>query len=182
MKNITNIELDQHLRRRAMRGFFYFMLVAVFVFLFVNIPLSPAELIEPTQTLKGEQETTGKLTVLSEPPGLKITLDGDSIGKTPVFMVEIDSGIHTLRVKDSETDILVEPGKTVKISLFKNEFILIPVRETKVETEAEAEVKTETREKRPERPRNPMQIRNEENRRQSIKRFNNYIDGTKGHF
>jgi hypothetical protein len=97
-------------------------------------------------------------------------------------MVEIDSGIHTLRVKDSETDILVEPGKTVKISLFKNEFILIPVRETKVETEAQVEVKTETREKRPERPRDPIQIRNEENRRQSIKRFNKFIDGTQDHF
>ena len=165
-----------------MRGFLNFILVAIFVFLFVNIPLSPAELIEPTQTLKGEQETKGRLTVLSEPPGLKITLDGDSIGKTPVFMVEVDSGIHTLRVKDSETDILVEPGKTVKISLFKNEFILIPVRETKVETEAKVEVKTQTREKRPERPRDPIQTRNEENRRQTIKRFNNYIDGTKEHF
>jgi hypothetical protein len=167
-----------------MRGFFNFMLVAVFVFafLFVNLPPSPAELIEPTQTLEGEQETTGRLTVLSEPPGLKITLDGNSLGKTPTFLVEVESGIHTLRVKDSETDILVEPGKTVKISLHKNEFILIPVKEIQVETEAEMEVKTQSRETSAAQSRDPIRQQVDRDRRQTQKRWQQFIDGTKPTF
>ena len=66
---------------------------------------------------------------------MNITLDGDSLGETPAFLVEVEAGIHTLSVKDSKTDIFVEPGKIVRISLHKNEFILIPVEEKQLEKE-----------------------------------------------
>jgi len=38
------------------------------------------------------------------------------------------TGTYQLRVKDSETTIFVEPGSTLRISLFKGEFINIPAK------------------------------------------------------
>jgi hypothetical protein len=104
---------------------------AVFVFV-LAYPLSPnAELIEPTRTLQETVNAPGNLTILSEPPDLDVTLDDTRIGKTPAFLKNIKSGIHRLRVEDSETEIYLEPGGTLQISLFKGEFINIPVTEKK---------------------------------------------------
>jgi hypothetical protein len=36
-----------------------------------------------------------------------------------------------LQVKNSETDIVIEPGKTLKISLYKDKFILVPANDKK---------------------------------------------------
>ena len=143
----------------------------------------PAELIEPSRSLGGEQQpTTGRLTVLSEPPGLKITLDGDSLGKTPTFMVEVEEGIHTLRVKDSQTDIYIKSGKTLKISLHKNEFILIPVKEKPVEEQPVTEVSTETLTTRAATPRDPIRQKVDRDRRRSQQRWQQFLDGTKPTF
>jgi hypothetical protein len=114
------------------------------VSLLLNVSPTSGELIEPTRTLEGEREPVmGRLTVLSEPPGQKITLDGKAIGETPTFLLEIEGGIHTLRVSDSETEIYIEPEKTLKISLFKDEFVLIPVKEKEIEAQAEIQVGSE---------------------------------------
>lgn len=104
-------------------------MIAFAVFVFSTVyPLSPnAELIEPTQTLKGTANASGNLTILSEPPGLDVTLDDTRIGLTPIFLKDIKSGIHRLRVKNSETKVYVEPGGTSQISLFRGEFINIPI-------------------------------------------------------
>ena len=48
---------------------------------------------------------------------------------------------HRLRVKNSETDITIEPGKTLQISLYKDKFILIPATDKKPPKQPEA-VKT----------------------------------------
>ena len=167
-----------------MQGCFKFMTLAVFVlvYMFLSSPAAPAELVEPTRTLQGEQETVGRLTVLSEPPGLKITLDGNSLGKTPAFLVEVEAGIHSLRVKGSETDIYIEPGKTLKISLYKEEFILIPVSERKVEKKPVIEVKEETREAGFTKPRDPVKDQAEKNRREANERWDRFINGTKPFF
>jgi hypothetical protein len=149
----------------------------IIVSLIANFSTLQAELIEPTRTLEGEQQTTGRLTVLSDPPGLEITLDGNSLGKTPAFLVEIDSGIHSLRVENSETDIHIEPGKILKISLHKDEFILMPVAEKKAEKQPEIEVKGEVSEARITRPKSPEQI-GEEKRRQAQDRWQRFIDGS----
>ena len=154
--------------------------VTVLVSLLAFSSLSATELIEPTQTLGGKpKQTTGRLTVLSEPPGLKISLDGDSLGETPAFMVEVQEGVHTLRVKDSQTDIYVQPGKTVKISLHKNEFILIPVKEKPVEEQSVTEVSTGTRATSAARPRDPIRQQVDRDRRRSQQRWQQFIDGTK---
>ena len=77
------------------------------------------ELIPPSRTLKSPKVDYGKLTVASEPPGLKVYLDGSELGQTPIWLMEVKAGPHNLRVKDSEIEIDVEPKKTLQISFFK---------------------------------------------------------------
>lgn len=155
------------------------LVIMVSLNLIVISPAVPAELIEPSRSLGGEQQpTTGRLSVLSEPPGLKITLDGDSLGKTPTFMVEVEEGIHTLRVKESETDIYVKPGKTLKISLHKGEFILIPVKEKPVEEQPPTQVATEKPVTGAATTRDPIRQKVDRDRRQSQQRWQRFIDGS----
>ena len=99
---------------------------AVFISALAGPMTSIAELIEPTRTLHGASKTTGNLTILSEPPDLEVTLDDSHIGNTPIFLRRLESGIHKLRIQESETDVYVEPDETVQISLFKGEFIILP--------------------------------------------------------
>jgi len=84
------------------------------------------DLIEPTRTLEGSSEHSAKLSVFSEPPGLQVTLDGIAIGKTPVLGREVKPGIHVIRIRDSETEIDVQPGNPVQYSWVKGAFIKIP--------------------------------------------------------
>jgi hypothetical protein len=102
------------------------ILVFGLAFLLGYSPAWSSELIKPTRALDSSGENPGKLSVFSEPPGLDVALEGAIIGKTPIFLDEMKPGSHRLQVKDSETDITVEPGKTLQISLFKDKFILIP--------------------------------------------------------
>jgi hypothetical protein len=107
-------------------------IVLVFgLFLLVYSPAWSSELIKPTRALDSTGEKLGKLSVFSEPPGLEVRLEGTIIGKTPILLDEVEPGSHRLRVKDSETDISIEPGKTLQISLYKEKFILIPATDKK---------------------------------------------------
>jgi len=85
-----------------------------------------AQLIEPTRSLEGAPDGTGLLSVLSEPPGMDVQLDGKVIGKTPIFSARFPPGVHVLRVGGSETEIQIAAGKTFAISWFKGAFIEIP--------------------------------------------------------
>ena len=85
-----------------------------------------ADLIEPTRTLDGPGKPESKLVVFSEPPGLPVSLDGHSLGKTPTSFYEVKPGSHRLRVETSEIDITLEPGQTMQISLYKGSFVRIP--------------------------------------------------------
>jgi hypothetical protein len=85
-----------------------------------------AQLIEPTRSLEGASDGTAFLNVLSEPPGLDVQLDGQVIGKTPVFSVKLPAGVHVLRIRDSETEIQIAAGKKVSMSWFRGAFIEIP--------------------------------------------------------
>jgi hypothetical protein len=151
--------------------------VLVLVGLLVSVSPTAGELIEPTQTLEGKQQpTTGRLTILSEPPGQKIALDGKSLGKTPTFLLEIEAGVHTLRVTDSETDIYVEPGKTLKVSLFRNEFVFIPLKEKEAETQPEIETAMGAGEITAPRQKDPVKVRVEENREEAQERWQKFVD------
>jgi hypothetical protein len=85
-----------------------------------------AQLIEPTRSLKDVSDGTGLLNVLSEPPGKDVQLDGKVIGKTPLFSARLPTGVHVLRIGDSETEIRIAAGKTFAVSWFKGAFIEIP--------------------------------------------------------
>ena len=107
------------------------VLVFGLAFLLVYSPAWCSELIQPTRALDSTGEKLGKLSVFSEPPGLEVRLEGTIVGNTPILLDEVESGSHRLRVKDSETDITIEPGKTLQISLYKDKFILIPATDKK---------------------------------------------------
>jgi hypothetical protein len=110
----------------------------LFFAIFMCIPLrTTAELIEPTRTLKGEEEPAGKLSVFSEPPQLNVTLDGTEIGKTPIISKDIKPGIHVLRVRDTEKSIVVESGKPLHLSWFKGSFISVPIEKNESEESQE---------------------------------------------
>ena len=80
--------------------------VFVYVFLMIQSSSVFAELIEPSRTLDGQQKPMGRLSVFSEPPELDVLLDSVEIGKTPVISKEVTSGVHILRVKDTEKKLL----------------------------------------------------------------------------
>ena len=79
----------------------------VSVFLMIQSLSVFAELIEPSRTLKGQQKPMGRLSVFSEPPELNVLLDGINIGETPIISKEVASGVHILRVKDTEKEITI---------------------------------------------------------------------------
>jgi hypothetical protein len=90
------------------------------------------ELIAPTRSLESMDEKKGSVSVLSEPPEKEAFLDGEAIGKTPVWYREVAPGYHRLRVQSAEIDIFVEPGKHFQIGLFKETFLIIPEKEKTV--------------------------------------------------
>jgi hypothetical protein len=91
------------------------------------------ELIEPTRTPLSAERNSGRISVLSEPPGLDVFLNNSKIGQTPILSVEVNAGIHKLRVQDSETEIFVKPGRSLQLSLYEGSFIEIPEKEEKGE-------------------------------------------------
>ena len=127
-------------------------IVLSFAFLLVYSPVWSSELIKPTRALDSTGEKLGKLSVFSDPPGLEVTLEGTVIGKTPLFLDEIKPGSHRLRVKNSETDITIEPGKTLQISLFNDKFILIPATDKKPPKQPETAETNLTKSKPPPPP------------------------------
>jgi len=103
-----------------------FVAVSAALLLAAAHALLAADLIEPTRTLDDSGKAEGKLAVFSEPPALLVSLDGVSLGKTPTSLHGVKPGIHQLRVATSETAIIIEPGQTMIISLYKGSFIKFP--------------------------------------------------------
>ena len=95
-------------------------------------------LIEPTRTLEGEKPKPAKLSIFSEPPGLKVLLDGKAVGITPVHLEVVGQGSHDLQVEGRETAIIIAPGEVRRLSFFKGEFIDFPVEEDKPREEPKA--------------------------------------------
>jgi hypothetical protein len=97
-----------------------------FLLLLINNLSFASDLIEPTRTLTGMGHSVGELSVFSEPPRLDVKVNGTLIGETPVVSQAVEPGIHVIQVKDSEIEIYVKPGKSIKLSWFKGDFIEIP--------------------------------------------------------
>jgi hypothetical protein len=144
--------------------------------LLILADLSPAsDLIEPTRTLQSASNVTGSLTILSEPPNLEVALDNKPMGKTPVFLDKVTSGIHTLRVHDSETTIDVKPDATLQISLFKGKFINVPVEEKKpVKQQADEQRNVDETRATRQSPKGERQ--------KNLTPWEKYLDGTSDHF
>ena len=106
-------------------------LFLIFVFVVVTHAVG-GELIQPTRTLQSSEKSPGNLSVFSEPSGLEVFLDQSNIGKTPIHDVEVTPGPHRLRVKDTENEIHVIPGKPIRLSWFKGTFIKIKEPEKEV--------------------------------------------------
>ncbi len=135
--------------------------LSALLLLFSGVPLSLGDeaLIAPTRSLEGPREPVGRLTVVSEPPGLEVFLDGSEIGQTPVWMKQVKRGPHKLRVRRSETDVYVETGKVLTLSFFKGSFIVVPNKEEELEkARLEPEKPTESRKRK-----KPGQLEEERN-------------------
>ena len=128
------------------------------------------ELIPPTRTLEGRVELPGTLTVVSEPPDLEVSLDGSSLGRTPVWFKEVKPGPHTVRIGREKTEVHVQPGKKMGLSFFKDSFIFIDL--TKEEAVVEAPVPEVKRPGEKEEAARPL--RPEE--REDIIRFEQFIN------
>ena len=103
------------------------------------------ELIEPTRTIQSSEKASGRISVFSEPPGLDVFLDNSKIGKTPIVSLDVEPGTHSLKVKDSEKEIYIMPGKSIQLSLFKGDFIEIQEKEREAPQKSEKNT-TEKRE------------------------------------
>ena len=139
--------------RQQMKMKLNLMIFFVFVSVFLMIqPLSLfAELIEPSRTLEGQEKPMGRLSVFSEPPELDVLLDDVNIGKTPVISKEVKSGVHILRVKETEKEITILPGKPLQLSLFKDVLIEIPEKKVETPTQPKSEEKRTIKKKSPEK-------------------------------
>lgn len=109
-------------------------LLAVFLplFLFTTMTFCFAgELIQPTRSLDGQGEASGRMAIFSEPPNLEVYLDGKKVGNTPLWLSEVKSGLHTVRIEKAETEANVRPGMGLKIGLFKGSFVSFPDKDQK---------------------------------------------------
>jgi hypothetical protein len=131
---------------------FIVCLISICAFLILPFHLTADDRIAPTRTLQGEKEQMGKLAVFSEPPGFEVALNGDGFGKTPVSLDGLMPGTHRLQVKNSETDITIESGKTLQISLYKDKFILVQATDKKPAQKPETDEANLTRSKPPPPP------------------------------
>ena len=109
------------------------LLTVLALVLGLTFTFAAEELIPPTRTLEGRVELPGSLTVVSEPPDLEVSLDGSSIGRTPVWFKEVKPGPHTVRIGQEKTEVHVQPGKKMALSFFKDSFIDITKEEGVVE-------------------------------------------------
>ena len=117
--------------------------------LFVAVtPAVSGELIKPTRTLQSSEITPGTLSVFSEPHGLDVFLDQSNIGKTPILTLEVTPGTHHLKVVDSEIEIDIIPGKSLRLSLFKGTFVEIKEKDKDTIQKPEEDIA----EKKPSKP------------------------------
>ena len=100
----------------------------------------------------GPTKTYGATVGVYEPPELDVLLDGVEIGKTPVISKEVTSGVHILRVKDTEKEITILSRKSLQLSLFKDSLIEIPEKKAEASTQPKLEEKMATKEKKPDEP------------------------------
>jgi len=98
--------------------------------LFLGILLSAisicfgGELIEPTRTLQGTEKTWGGLAIFSEPPQLEVYLNGEKAGRTPLWLRQVETGPHTVKIASAETIVHVKKDERLRVGFFKGSFVI----------------------------------------------------------
>lgn len=133
-----------------MKGFngILFSCVSLVFLVFASFSLSE-ELIAPTRTLQNLEKKFGYISIFSEPPGLEVFLNNSVIGQTPIFTKKVESGVHELKIKDSELELNLTPGKSLRYS-FRNGFFF-EIREKEMEGPQIVDVKPPEKRKRTEK-------------------------------
>lgn len=132
------------------------------------------DLIEPSRKLGGPEKKWGGLTVFSEPPQLEVYLDGEKRGSTPLWLRQVEATLHTLKIDDMATHVQIRDGKTVRIGLFKGEWMTFS-------EVAEETVAPKTTEKdAPQHP--PMQQPQEEQKKEALSLWERFVNGSLKHF
>lgn len=83
----------------------------------LQVTLDPERAVSPPKTAP-----TGSITVDSRPKGARVTIDGRSIGTTPLSAPGFKPGTHTVRVelaghKPVVTTVVVKAGETAKVAV-----------------------------------------------------------------
>lgn len=128
-------------------------------------------LIPPTRTLGHDGKQWGRLTVFSEPPGLDVFLDDNKVGVTPLWLDRVEPGMHTMRIKDKDSQIYVEQRKRMKVGLFKGSFISMEEKEAVATPQPGLEEKAEPRGRSIAQP-------TQEEREKDLTRWDLFINGS----
>jgi hypothetical protein len=133
-----------------------------------------AELIEPTRTPREPGKEWGGLTIFSEPPQIEIYLDGEKVGLTPLWLREVKTGPHTIKIGHSQTTVRVDKDQRLKVGLFKGSFV--------ISSESQRE-KPKVEQNREEAGLMPSPPQTEEERRsEDLTLWEKFVNGTLKHF
>ena len=131
---------------KALSGGIGLSLLLLFPFTPLPASVGAKDLVPPTRTLESSGERLGRLTVVSEPPDIEVYLDGSEIGRTPIWLKQVKTGVHKLRVRDFQADVYIEPSRTTTLSFFRDSFLEVPEeRAAPKQKEPEAEKLPEAR-------------------------------------
>ena len=132
------------------------------------------ELIEPTRTPQDTEKTWGGLTVFSEPPQIEVYLNGEKVGRTPLWLRKVETGLHKIKIGPAETSVRIGKDERVKVGFFKGAFVmgLEPIKEKpkaapQVEKQAAAPPGGQSEEKE---------------KREDLTLWEKYVNGTLKHF
>jgi hypothetical protein len=132
------------------------------------------ELLEPTRNLGGPEKQWGGLTLFSEPPQMDVYMDGQKIGRTPLWLRQVEAKNHDLKIGEIETNVQVKKGKTVRIGLFKQSL----VKFTEVEQlAAPSETTKKSESQRPSR-----KDQSKKQKKEDLSLWERYINGSIKHF
>jgi hypothetical protein len=148
--------------------------------LFLGILLSAisicfgGEMIEPTRTLQEVGKTWGGLAIFSEPPQLEVYLNGEKAGRTPLWMRQVETGPHTIKIADAETIVHIGKDEKLTLGFFKGSFVI----------RSEPKKRQPAAEKRIERPaarpyNGPPE---EEEQKRDLTLWEKFVNGTLRHF
>ena len=105
---------------------------------------------------------------------LDVYVDGKKVGRTPVWLRQVEAAKHNLQIGGIETSVQVKKGKTVKIGFFKEALVKLP-EENKRAASSESTKKRESRSPSP-------QKESKKQKRDDLTIWQRYVNGSMRHF